>query len=103
MIQKYLLDNTHGVIVTLKPEKGLGSKNEEALKEKLASYKATLSEEELEQLIADNLRLKEYQDEVSSEEDLKKIPMLERKDMRKEVSPYYNVNFSKNSCVILEI
>ena len=90
LIQKYLLDNTHGVIVTLKSEKGLGSKNEEALKEKLASYKATLSEEELEQLIADNLRFKEYQDEVSSEEDLKKIPMLERKDMRKEVSPYYN-------------
>ena len=90
LIQKYLLDNTHGVVVTLKPEKGLAGKNEEALKEKLASYKATLTDEELEQLITDHHRLKEYQDEVSSEEDLKKIPMLERKDMRKEVSPYYN-------------
>ena len=90
LIQKYLLDNTHGVVVTLAPEKGLAGKKEDALKEKLAAYKATLSDEQLEQYIKDTIRLKEYQDEASSEEDLKKIPMLERKDMRKEVLPYHN-------------
>ncbi len=90
LIQKYLLDNPHGVVVALEPEKGLGSKNEEALKEKLAAYKASLSEEELEALVQDTKHLKAYQDEPSSEEDLKKIPMLERKDMRKEVRPYQN-------------
>ncbi len=90
LIQKYLLDNPHGVVVALEPEKGLNSKNEEALKEKLATYKATLSEDELEQLVQDTLHLKAYQDAPSSEEDLMKIPMLERKDMRKEVMPYLN-------------
>ena len=90
LIQKYLLDNPHGVVISLEPEKGLGSKNEEALKEKLAAYKAALSDAELEQLIQDTKHLKEYQDTPSSEEDLKKIPMLERKDMRKEVMPYHN-------------
>ena len=90
LIQKYLLDNPHGVVVALEPEKGLGSKNEEALKEKLAAYKASLSNEELEALVQDTLHLKAYQDEPSSEEDLQKIPMLERKDMRKVVRPYQN-------------
>ena len=89
LIQKYLLDNSYGVVVTLAPEKGLAGKKEEALKEKLAAYKATLSDEELEQLVQDTIHLKEYQEEVSSEEDIQKIPMLERKDMRKEVAPYY--------------
>lgn len=89
LIQKYLLDNSYGVVVTLEPEKGLAGKKEDALKEKLAAYKATLSEEELEQLVQDTIHLKEYQEEESSEEDLMKIPMLERKDMRKEVAPYY--------------
>ena len=89
LIQKYLLDNTHGAIITLQPEKGLADKNEKALTEKLAVYKKTLSDAELDKLIEDTLHLKEYQEEVSSEEDLKKIPMLERKDMRKEVMPYY--------------
>ncbi len=90
LIQKYLLDNPHGVVVTLAPEKGLAGKKEEALKEKLEAYKATLSDEQLEGLVQDTIRLREYQEEVSSEEDLQKIPMLERKDMRKEISPYYN-------------
>ncbi len=89
LIQKYLLDNPHGVVVTLAPEKGLASKKEEALKQKLETYKATLSEEELEEVVQNTIRLREYQDEVSSEEDLQKIPMLERKDMRKEIAPYY--------------
>ncbi len=89
LIQKYLLDNQHGAMVTLVPEKGLASKNEEALKEKLEAYKSTLSEAQIEQLISDTQHLKAYQDEPSSEEDMKKIPMLERKDLRKEVDPYY--------------
>ena len=91
LIQKYLLDNTHGVIVSLEPEKGLNTQVEEALEKKLADYKASLSNEELEKLIEDTKHLKEYQEEESSEEDMQKLPMLERKDMRKEVLPFSNI------------
>ncbi len=91
LIKKYLLDNTHGAIIALEPEKGLNNKIEEELEEKLAAYKATLSDEELEALIAETIHLEEYQEESSPEEDLLKIPMLERKDMRKEVLPYSNI------------
>lgn len=91
LIQKYLLDNSHGALVTLEPEKGLNSKVEAALEEKLANYKASLSKEELEKIIEDTRRLEEYQEEEVSEEDMAKLPILERKDMRKEVLPFSNI------------
>uniref|UniRef100_UPI004056A0CF insulinase family protein n=1 Tax=Agathobacter sp. TaxID=2021311 RepID=UPI004056A0CF len=91
LIQKYLLDNTHGSVVMVEPEKGLGKKQEDELETKLAAYKATLSDEELESLITETMHLKEYQETPSSEEDLAKIPMLERKDMRKEAMPFTNI------------
>ena len=91
LIKEYLLDNTHGAVIALEPEKGLNQKTEEALEAKLAAYKATLSEEELERLIADTKHLEEYQEEPSPEEDLLKLPMLKREDMRKEVLPLSNI------------
>lgn len=91
LIQKYLLDNTHGVVVSLEPEKGLNTKTEAELEKKLAELKAKLSEEELEKLIEETKHLEEYQETPSTEEDMKKLPMLERKDMRKEVLPFSNV------------
>ena len=42
-------------------------------------------------LIAETQHLKEYQETPSPEEDLAKIPMLERSDLRKEVLPYSNI------------
>lgn len=90
LIQKYMLDNTHASLVIIEPEKGLNAKKEKALEEKLAAYKASLSEEELEKLIADTRHLKEYQEEPSPKEDLAKIPMLTRQDMKKEAAPLFN-------------
>ncbi len=94
LIKKYLLNNTHGVVVSLEPEKGLNQKQEDALEKQLAAYKASLSEEEIEALIAQTAYLKEYQETPSSKEDLDKLPMLERKDLRKNVRPYSNIEVS---------
>ena len=91
LIQKYLLDNTHGAIVVLEPEKGLNTKVEAELEAKLTDYKARLSEEELEKIIEDTKRLEEYQEEKVSEEAMQTLPMLERKDMRKHVLPFSNI------------
>lgn len=91
LIQKYVLDNTHGAIVTLVPEKGLNQRKEEELEAKLAAYKETLSKEELEAIIEETRHLREYQETPSPEEDLEKIPMLGREDMRKEALPYQNI------------
>ncbi len=91
LIEKYLLDNKHAAIVTIVPEKGLNAKMDQKLEEKLAQYKNSLSDEEINQLIRDTKHLKEYQEEPSPKEELEKIPMLSREDMRKEILPLSNI------------
>ena len=94
LIQKYLLNNKHASVVIIEPEKGLNAKNEAVLEKKLAEYKAGLSEDEIRKLIADTKHLKEYQETPSPKEDLEKIPMLARSDMKKEAAPFYNTELS---------
>lgn len=91
LIQEYLLDNTHGSSVTVKPKRGLGNEREEALAKELSDYKASLSDEEIKKLIEDTEHLKKYQEEPSSDEDLRKLPMLTRADMKKNAMPYSNI------------
>lgn len=91
LIQEYLLDNTHGSSVTVKPKRGLGNEREEALTKELSDYKASLSDEEIKKLIEDTEHLKKYQEEPSSDEDLRKLPMLTRADMKKNAMPFSNI------------
>lgn len=91
LIQEYLLDNTHGSSVTVKPKRGLGNEREEALAKELSDYKASLSDEEIKKLVEDTEHLKKYQEEPSSDEDLRKLPMLTRADMKKNAMPFSNI------------
>lgn len=91
LIQEYLLDNTHGSSVTVKPKRGLGNERDEALAKELSDYKASLSDEEIKKLIEDTEHLKKYQEEPSSDEDLRKLPMLTRADMKKNAMPFSNI------------
>ncbi|MBR5127203.1 MAG: insulinase family protein, partial [Roseburia sp.] len=58
--------------------------------EKLKAYKESLSAEEIAELVEATKRLEEYQEEPSSKEDMDKIPMLSREDMKKEALDYAN-------------
>lgn len=91
LIQEYLLDNTHGSSVTVKPKRGLGNEREEALAKELSDYKASLSDEEIDKLIEETEHLKKYQEEPSSDEDLRKLPMLTRADMKKNAMLFSNI------------
>ena len=88
LIEKYLLNNTHSSIVILEPERGLTSKKDKELANKLAKYKASLSEEQIEELINSTKALKKYQEEPSTQEELEKIPLLKISDIKKEAKPY---------------
>ncbi len=87
LIRDYLIDNKHAALVCVEPEPGLTTKEDRELAEELAEYKATLSEEELEQLVRETKELKAYQEEPTPEEDLLKIPILAREDLRESVRP----------------
>ena len=89
IIKKHLLDNTHAAVISLIPEHGLDEKNAAKEKEVLAAYKETLTEAELEQLVADTEALKAYQDEPSTQEELESIPMLKVSDIEKNPQKFY--------------
>ena len=90
LIQKYFLSNTHASVVIVEPKKGLNAENEATLEQKLKAYKESLSKEEIKRLVEETKQLTAYQEEPSPKEDLDKIPMLERADMKKEAMPFSN-------------
>ncbi len=91
LIREDLLESKHAVSVTLVPEKGLATKKEKALAEKLAAYKASLSEEELDRLVAETKALRAYQEEETTEEELSCLPLLELSDLDAKVEPVSNI------------
>ena len=90
LIQKYILDNTHGAVVVVKPERGRTARMDKELENKLAAYKASLSKEEVEALVKATEQLLEYQEEEEKPEDMEKIPVLERSDISREIAPIQN-------------
>lgn len=101
MIQKWLLDNTHGTILTLVPKRGLAAKRERALEEKLEKYRRSLSAEELEELVRKTEALVAYQESEEKQEDLACIPMLKRSDIRREVNGFSNEELKVDDSLFL--
>lgn len=57
IIEKYLINNPHSLLTVLKPQKGLLEENMAKTKKELADYKATLSAEEVEELVKNTTSL----------------------------------------------
>ena len=89
LIRKYLLDNPHGSVVTAEPEAGLALRKEQAFEKGLAEKKAAMSSDEIGEIIRKAEALKIFQEEPSSPEDLAKIPVLKRSDMKQTPEPLY--------------
>ena len=60
LIRKYLLDNTHGAIVVVKPEKGRTARMDRELEEKLEALKDSLSDARKERLVEQTKELEDY-------------------------------------------
>ena len=90
LIKEYFVNNSHASVIVLKPKKGLNALADEKLAELLKNKKDALSEEEQKKIIEDTKHLKEYQETPSTPEDLEKLPMLSRKDIKKEAMPLDN-------------
>lgn len=85
LIENYLLDNTHKVIVTLNPEQGKEEREQEVLAEKMAVLKASMDTETIAQNIELCSELHKRQAAADTAEALETIPLLERSDIRREV------------------
>lgn len=84
LIQKYLLNNEHTSLVTLKPVKGLADKKAEDVKKKLEKYKDSLSENEILELVKSTKDLKKMQEAKDTKEQKETIPTLSIDDIDKK-------------------
>ncbi len=101
LIKDYLLDNPFEAVIVVAPEKNLTAKEDEKLAKKLADYKASLSEEELEALVTATRELKEYQDTPSTPEILARIPLLKREDIAKKAETFCWTEKEENGIKVL--
>lgn len=101
LIRDWLLDNPHEAVVIVSPEVNKTAREEAALAERLAAYKASLSQEEIQALVDQTKALKAYQEEPSTPEDLEKIPMLSREDIGRESEPFTYVEKEEHGIKVI--
>lgn len=85
LIRNNLLNNSHAVLLVLKPDSEVLSKKELEIKARLKDYKESLNSEEIQDLVRQTAELETYQNEPESEEHIQCIPLLELEDIPKEV------------------
>ena len=90
LTEKYLLQNPHSSVVILKPKAGLQEMQEEAWRKRLADRKASMTAEEIQEAIDRFRALTAFQEGEDKKEDLEKIPLLKREDLKKEASGFVN-------------
>ena len=88
LIKEKLLDNDFRIDLTLRAEPGLNDQLEEETLRALQTYKANLSDKEIEEMVTDTQTLIERQDTPDRPEDLAKIPTLTREDLNTDVEEY---------------
>ena len=102
IIQKYILENTHGTFITMAPQAGLTKEMDQALKEKLEKFKASLSESEIQALVENTKQLQKMQSTPDTEEDLEKIPTLSLEDLEKKTNfPHYETRIENDIPLIV--
>ena len=84
LIARYLLFNDHKALVSLHPDSKMAERKEKALADKLAAYKASLSDEALDALVRETQLLLKRQNTEDTPEALKTIPKLSLSEIDKK-------------------
>ena len=85
LLLRYVLKNSHQVLVTLTAQKGLNEKKNAAVADRLEKFRKSLSPEQLNQIIQDTRELKQRQGTPDTPEQLASIPLLTRNDLKKTI------------------
>jgi presequence protease len=85
-----LVNNQFGLLMVLEPKPGLEKEINDKVAAKLAEYKASLSDEQIDQLIKETQELIAYQQREDSDSTLASIPKLTRADINTQ-SEWYEV------------
>jgi presequence protease len=85
VLQKYILDNTHRALVTLKPDPDFAKTEIEVEQKRIADAVMGMSEEDLQKIVENTRRLKALQSAPDDPKELAKIPRLGRSDLDKKI------------------
>jgi len=88
IIKKDMIGNSHSLLITLIPKPGLERINVEKIEKELSDYKASLSKQQVKEVVENTKALKAYQKKEDSPEALAKIPLLSLKDINPEAQWY---------------
>ena len=88
VIENYLLRNNHAAFVELLPSKTILAEREKKTEEKLAKFKSSLSDKELDELIEMNVQLKKYQTEKNTKEEIDTLPTLTEEDIKEKPAEF---------------
>ncbi len=81
LIQKFILNNNHCVLLSFEPKPGLDKINNENIEKQLDVYKSILTEEQKEKLIKENEELISIQNREDSQDAISTIPLLSLSDI----------------------
>ena len=91
LVDKFILNNNHSSFVVLEPKLGIDEEKTAAMKMKMAEYKSSLNEDEIQAIREKYEKLKAFQEQEDSVEALATLPMLSRSDLKKEAEPFSNI------------
>ncbi len=101
LIERYLLKNGHKTVLIVRPVPGLTTQKDKELHDRLQDYRDSLSQEERKEIVEQTKALRDYQEQESSPEDLKTIPLLNREDMKREAAEYVNEAYQVDGTTVL--
>jgi Zn-dependent M16 (insulinase) family peptidase len=84
LVEKYLLNNPHRILVSVEPQAGFREAQEQRLEEELAGKEAALSAEAREALRKKEAALEAYQSREEDPAVLAALPRISRKDLSRE-------------------
>ncbi|MBT2291717.1 insulinase family protein [Paenibacillus albidus] len=87
LIETYLLNSDHCSVVMLNPSKTIAAEKEASTRRQLGEFKASLSPEQLEQLVDSTQNLLSRQSRPDTAGDLQKLPKLSLEDIDRSAEP----------------
>jgi presequence protease len=96
IIKKYLIENSHSLLLVLEPKPGMEKENNEKTENELKDYKSTLSQNSIDSLVKQTEELVDYQKREDTPEALATIPLLDIKDINPKAE-WYSVDEKKIS------
>jgi len=86
LIEKYILNSDHNVLVAMNPSKTLAKELEDAMNKKMADLKMAMTDDDINEVIKQNEMLRAYQSHQDTKEELDMLPKIRISDVDSSIN-----------------